>query len=51
MEVIEKEKNDIIQNQKDNSNINNNNIDDSIQMNVIKYNKNESDKKLEGLKK
>ena len=50
MEVIEKEKNDIIQNQKDNSNINNNNIDDSIQMNVIKYNKNESDKKLEGLK-
>ena len=39
MEVIEKEKNDIIQNQKDNSNINNNNIDDSIQMNVIKYNK------------
>jgi kinesin family protein 18/19 len=51
MEVIEKDKNDININQKDNSNCNNTNIDDSIQMNVIKLNKNESDKKLEGLKK
>ena len=51
MEVIEKVQNDNNQNIKEINNSNPTLIDDSIQMNEIKLNKNESDKKLEGLKK